>query len=403
MSFLFSLALRNLTRNVKRSLLTSVAAIAGVALMVLGFGMVDGLDENVIRTGIDTQSGHVLLRPGGFDMEAINNPIDGLEPVPAELLAQLSAGEGDYTERLLFDVKLIRGPDGLRATGLAVDPERDAKVFPRDKWTIDGALPEGRQVLIGSRLGRILGVAVGDEVILQARTSKGAQNALSVIVSGLVTTRSPSIDNNTVLMTLVLAEELVRAPGPSQIALRLNHRDDAFTVAPDLNGLGGWRASTWRDESADILALNDIRRKAIQLMVFMLMAIAATGIANTLIMAAYERVREVGALMAMGMSPRQVQAMFVLEGAALGFVASLMGVLVGGGYNYYLSTVGIDFSKAANVQASGFAFDTMFYTNFTLGPLLGGLVFGSMVAIFASFIPASTASKLNPADAVRAD
>ena len=54
MSFLFSLALRNLTRNLKRSLLTSVAAIAGVALMVLGFGMVDGLDENVIRTGIDT-------------------------------------------------------------------------------------------------------------------------------------------------------------------------------------------------------------------------------------------------------------------------------------------------------------------------------------------------------------
>ena len=223
------------------------------------------------------------------------------------------------------------------------------------------------------------------------------------IRDSLVTTRSPSIDNNTVLMTLVLAEELVRAPGPSQIALRLNHRDDAFTVAPNLNGLGGWRASTWRDESADILALNDIRRKAIQLMVFMLMAIAATGIANTLIMAAYERVREVGALMAMGMSPRQVQAMFVLEGAALGFVASLLGVLLGGAVNYYYATVGIDFSKAANVEASGFAFDTMFYTNFTVGPLLGGLVFGSMVAILASFIPASTASKLNPADAVRAD
>jgi putative ABC transport system permease protein len=403
MTFLFSLALRNLTRNVKRSLLTSVAAIAGVALMVLGFGMVDGLDENVIRTGIDTQSGHVLLRPGSYDAEALNHPIDGLEPVPVGITAQLDAAGVAYTERLRFDVKLIRGADGLRATGLAVDPERDAKVFPRDKWTIDGALPEGREVLVGARLGRILGVAVGDEVILQARTSMGAQNALSVVVSGLVTTRSPAVDNNAVLMSRALANELVRPLGPSEIAVRLDHRDDAFAFAPTLHGFSGWGASTWRDESADILALNDIRRKAIQLMVFMLMAIAATGIANTLIMAAYERVREVGALMAMGMSPRQVQAMFVLEGAALGLAASLMGVLVGGGYNYYLSTVGIDFSKAANVEASGFAFDTMFYTNFTVGPLLGGLVFGSMVAILASFIPASTASKLNPADAVRAD
>ena len=86
-----------------------------------------------------------------------------------------------------------------------------------------------------------------------------------------------------------------------------------------------------------------------------------------------------------------------------GSISPIKGLLVGGGYNYYLSTVGIDFSKAANVEASGFAFDTMFYTNFTVGPLLGGLVFGSMVAILASFIPASTASKLNPADAVRAD
>jgi ABC-type lipoprotein release transport system permease subunit len=87
----------------------------------------------------------------------------------------------------------------------------------------------------------------------------------------------------------------------------------------------------------------------------------------------------------------------------MGFVASLLGVLLGGGYNYYLSTVGIDFSKTANFEAASFAFDTMFYTNFSVGPLLGGLVFGSVVAILASFIPASTASKLNPADAVRAD
>lgn len=403
MTFLFGLALRNLTRNVRRSLLTSVAAVAGVALMVLGFGMVDGLDENVIRAGIDTESGHVLLRPGGLDTEAMNNPIDGLEPVPAEISAQLDAAGVTYTERLRFDVKLIRGADGLRATGLAVDPERDALVFPREKWAIDGALPDGRQVLVGARLGRILGVSVGDEVILQARTSMGAQNALSVVVSGLVTTRSPSVDNSAVLMTRALADELVRAPGPSEIALRLDHRDEAFTWAPRLNGLSGWKATTWRDEAADILALNDIRRKAIQMIVFMLMAIAATGIANTLIMAAYERVREVGALMAMGMSPSQVKMMFVLEGAAMGLVASFVGVLIGGAANYRLSTVGIDFSKSANVEASGIAFDTMFYTNFTLGPLVGGLAFGAVVAILASFIPASSASKLNPADAVRAD
>ena len=64
---LLRLGLLNLGRNPKRSALTAVAVVAGVALMILGFGFVDGFDENILRTQINTQSGHVMLRAPGLD------------------------------------------------------------------------------------------------------------------------------------------------------------------------------------------------------------------------------------------------------------------------------------------------------------------------------------------------
>ena len=107
MSLVLLLAFRNLTRNAVRTALSSVAVVMGVALLILGFGMVDGLDENVLRTQIDSVSGHVILRAPSVDPDALSNEVSGLEPIPPALEQQLSAY--DWTPRLLFDAWLGGG------------------------------------------------------------------------------------------------------------------------------------------------------------------------------------------------------------------------------------------------------------------------------------------------------
>ena len=91
----------------------------------------------------------------------------------------------------------------------------------------------------------------------------------------------------------------------------------------------GWTAQSYTVPTEDLLEINKVREKALKLMIFVILAIAATGIANTIIMSVYERVREVGTLAAMGMPPHMIRALFVIEGAIMGFWAALLGAGLG--------------------------------------------------------------------------
>lgn len=393
--FLAQLALKNLLRNRRRNVITSVAVVWGVALMILGFGFVDGLDENVIRSQIDTQSGHVLLHPPEYPEAGFAAPVDVLEPVPEELSAALA--EYTSTERLRFDVRLVSGPESVRAIGVGVDPETDAVVFPRDDFELDGSW-DG--LVLGARLARLVGARPGTPVVLQVRTTAGAINALSFEVAGVVKTRNPAIDNYAVLLPLDTAMQLVQAPGPSDIAIRLEGREDADRVADSLDH--GWQTLTYLEGAKDLLEINTVRRKAIGFLVFMIMAIAATGIANTVIMATYERTREIGTLAALGMKPAQIRTLFLVEGGTMGLVAGCIGAAFGGAVNAWFASVGIDFSGLGET-GTALAFDTTLYTAFSWGPVLAGVAFGTLTASLASLYPANWAAQLDPATAVRAD
>ncbi|MCP4804288.1 MAG: ABC transporter permease [Proteobacteria bacterium] len=392
--FIAGLALKNLLRNRRRNAITSVAVVWGVALMILGFGFVDGLDENMVRSQIDTMSGHVIVRPPAYPEVGLSAPVDVLEAVPDELSSAL--GGHTHTERLRFDVRLVAGADAVRAIGIGL-AETDEDVFPRDGFHIDG---DWSGVVLGARLARLLDVQVGTPVALQVRTTGGALNALRFPVSGVLSSGNPAIDNYAVLLPMDTAIDLVQAPGPSEIALRLPLRSQSDAVAASLPG--GWQVQTYLQEAEGLLEINEVRRKALAFMVLMIMAIAATGIANTVIMATYERTREIGTLAAMGMTPAQIRVLFLVEGASMGLVAGIVGAVFGGAVNGWFATHGIDLTSIAE-SGTAVAFDTTLYTAFSWGPLVGGVAFGTGVAALASLYPANWAARLDPAAAVRAD
>jgi putative ABC transport system permease protein len=151
-----------------------------------------------------------------------------------------------------------------------------------------------------------------------------------------------------------------------------------------------------------LLQINKLREKALRLMIFVILAIAATGIANTVIMSVYERIREVGTLAAMGMQPAKIRRLFLIEGAIMGFVASLVGAGIGAKLNHHLSTVGFDVGNLPE-SSSQVPFSTTIYTSFSWTMVLLAIVFGVSVALLASLWPARVAAGLEPATAVRED
>jgi putative ABC transport system permease protein len=398
--FLAQLALLNLLRNLSRTLITSVTVVFGVALPILGWGLVDGLDENMLRSARTTTTADVLLRPPDYPVDGIEFPLNKAAAVPADLAAALD-GAGVWTTRTVFPARLVRGAESVRASGQSYEAARDGAVFPRESWRIEGAWPAAGapELVLGAGLARLIGGGVGDDVVVEARTFAGAINALTFRVSGVVHTDNAMIDNLGFWVESGVAESLLQLEGRrTHIALKTGDPEGA---AATLRG-GAWSARTLLEECADLIAANMIRRYALLFLVGIILLIAGVGIANTVIMAAYERVREVGTLMALGMKKRDVAGLFLLEGAAMGAVAGSLGAALGLAGVFYFQSHGIDLGKAVE-NAGAVAMASTLYTEPRAEPVLLSWSIGFGVALLASLWPARYASNLNPADAVKAD
>ena len=410
--FYLKLAARNVFRQWGRTGLSMVSIVAGVAVIILGRGFVGGSKENIVRAQIDSVSGHVLARPADYPTVGVQHPVDTLLSLPADTDAWLAETAEAFTRRTLFTARVVRGRESLRVRVYGFDPDTDEGVFPRGQWKVKGTLPgaAGEGVAVSTGLARIFEVAPGGALVFQARTADGAINALELPVSAVVSTGNPGMDRLGVLMPMPLVQRLILSGERfSHLAVRLKQRDETDTVASALQARLGEAAevTTWHAEAASMLELQEIRQAMLDLIAFVLMAIAAAGIANTVLMAAYERVREIGTLRAMGLTRRGVVGLFVAEGALTGVVGATVGGVLGALVVHKYAVDGIDLSPMIESAGSTGAYENvpmsaMLYLQDSPTSVAVAVVFGVVVAVLASVYPAFVATKLTPAEAVRA-
>ncbi len=407
MSLYLPLAFKNLSRSKRRTALTSISIVAGVAVLVLGQGFVSGIEENIVVAAESGWVGDVLARPAGYPKVGAYYPLDHLLTVTPEAKQLLDRDAVAWTERTLFSPSAVAGAESLRVRAIGYDPKTDPLVFRRDRWRWDGQAPapEGDEIAISASVARLLELKKGDPLVLQVRTHKGAINALPVKVSGVVTTGNTALDTMAILVPASLTARLVGTTQPTQVSVKLSHRDDAKNFAPRLQAALGPQAAvtTLFDETRELLESQQVRRKSLGLIVFILLALAGFGMANTILMAAYERVHEVGTLRAMGMTERGVVGLFLAEGGLMGLLGSVLGAALGGAGVAWWAAHPIDLSRLVNQETNGnMAIEGLIYTHFSLTVMLGALVYGLAVSLLASWYPARVASKMAPADAVRA-
>ena len=402
---LLRLAVLNLTRSLRRSLLSMSSVILGVAVIILGQGVIGGFEENAIRAAVDGMVGHVMLRPAHYPTEGLAHPIDSLRPVDPSVAAWLDSHTRSWTPRTLFVAEAVNQGDAMPVRAIAIDPARDASVFPRSTWTIDGSepisAPDG--VLLSTGVAHLLELEAGGSMVLQATTVSGSKNAIEVPVSGVFSAGTPMLDRFGLLLTHDLARQLLQtdAGAVSHVASRLEDRDQTESFAAQLRERVGAdrEVVTWIEECAPVLAFQAVRQAALNLVVLALMGMSATGIANTVLMAAYERVREIGTLRAMGMTRVGVMQLFVLEGALLGVVGGLIGAALGSVVVLWYAEHGIELPLA--LATGHLPVSNMLYLVFDPMVAAYSAVFGLVVAVAASFYPAVIASRPTPAEAVR--
>jgi ABC-type lipoprotein release transport system permease subunit len=416
MDALWKIAVRNVFRHRRRTIITGIVMMVGIGIFILYDSILAGLDRLSIDTMVSYSSSFMKLRTPEYVANEAGTPLDyGIadpEAAMATLAKAVPALEA-LAPRTLFIAQASNYEDAEPALSAAVDPEADAKVFglassiAEGAWLRNGA---GREAVVAAGLAKELGLKLGDGLLLSARTVYDNENAdeyriVGIADDSLSLNGAPSVYLSYADARALLGEALpiteidASAPRASSLETALAASAKAASLAGA--ALPSLRADPLGEFAKEYLAIKDSKQKASYMIVFMILLIAAVGIVNTILMSVYSRVREIGVLRAYGMTPRDIRSLFSREGLVIGAIGSLAGLVLGGALVLW-SRQGIRLSAFfGGIDLGAFPMNGLLYGEVRPATYAVGLAFGLLASWFAARIPARRAGRLDPAEALK--
>ncbi len=406
---IIKLAYRNLFRNFRRTALTLSAIAFGIMMLIIFDSLLSGVDTDSYKKIIDLETGHVRIFARGYRDDMDEYPLDRSIKEPQAVIAVLAKDpdiEG-VAPRVSFRIMLSDGMGELPAVGYGVDPAKDPSVFTL-KNSIDGSFLAGSEeaMLLGDGLMDDFGLKEGDYLTLLTRTKYDTYQALDLKIKGVIRTENPKFDWSSAVIPLGLAQRaLDMGAEVTEIDIRLRDPGKLEEVRARLEKqFPHLEISTWLDYIEDVKAIGAAKRQGRLFLFSSLFLIALIGIANTILLSAFERIKEIGMMAALGMKRRQIMALFVTEGAMIGFLGSFIGaMLASAAILLYLAPVGVDFSGLNFKELGDFGYRM---TNKMYGewdPPMVALTFfmGIIISAVTSIYPAWVASRMQPTEALR--
>lgn len=399
------LAFRNVFRNRRRTLMTLAVAAGGVtALMVAGgffASMFRGLRESTIRNGL----GHLqIYHPQAFTRDEKQVLDNGLEEA-AELARALEAMPNVHgvAPRIEFYGMVSNGKKSSTFMATAVDPAAEDHMGFKLRITTGRTLVPGEtreaEALIGAGLAKSLNVKPGDELTLLAVTSTGALNGLDVAVVGVAETGVREMDERLLRITLKAAQRLLQSERVTKLVVGLDRTENtegtAAAISQQFSGSRQVTIKTWRELAT---FYNQVRLLFGGMFVFVgviVFFMVVMSSANTLMMAMFERTREIGAMLAMGTPRSWVMSLFLAEGLITGIAGAVLGVLSGNLVAVALNHADLNMPPPPG-NTTGFPFEVL-----QVPTLMVGSAFLVIVTLaVASLIPAWRASRLKPIESL---
>ena len=397
----YKLAYRNVGRNKTRSLLSALAVGVGMALLLLMASVLEGEMQGALQNTIRLQSGHLQVRPASYEENKISLKWEDLIENPDQVAAQVKSlpQVTVATPRLVASSILTVGDESKGVQILGIDPESAAnQPFREGMLSGEFIKADDREgILIGNVLADKLGLKVNDKVNLLVTTSNGDVNEQLFTVRGIFTTRTPGYDENTIFMPLAKAQAITATENhASTIFVTLQDLNQADAVAQALKG-SNYKILTWRDQNVFITQFEDYANAFFIILYLIVLGITATVVTNTLVMAVFERTREIGILSAIGMKGRSIMAQFLAEAALLATGGVIGGLIIGGAAVAYFTIYGI---YIGDYGLTGVLFEDHIYAHLTLQNTVTLAVLTYIITLIASLYPARLAARLEPVEAL---
>ena len=401
---LFRMALRDLGRNRRRSFFSSLALAIGLALLLLMASFINGEMSGAMDATIRLQSGHLQVRAASYDVNKTSLKWEDLVADPDQVAAQVAtlAPVKAATPRLFASGIISVGDESAGVRVFGIDPASEANA-PYREGLISGdyLTPFDREgVLIGEPLAKKLDLKAGDQINLSVNTSNGDVDEQLFTVRGIYTTETSGFDKGTIFMPLAKAQAITQTE---------NHASTIFVLLKDTSQTGAvvtalqsssYKVLTWMQMNEVIVQFESLANSSMVIFYLIVLGITATVIVNTLIMAVFERTREIGILSAIGMKSRRIMAMFLAESTLLAVGGIIMGLILGLLVTAFFERYGFhigDYGTTADLLIGN-----TIYGKLAIGDTINLSLLALIVTLLAGLYPAVLASRMEPVEALRA-
>lgn len=396
------IALLNLTRHRRRTLLAMAIICGGVVAFLLAGGFINWILWGMREAAIQSQLGHVqITRPGYLD-EGLSDPYRFLL---GEDLGVVRAGQGyeirTIAPRLAFTGLISKDEATISFVGEGLDPTAEIPISKAinvvEGGDLVGAGPNA--VVLGEGLAANIEARPGDQVVLLVTTADGGINAVELTVAGTFTTPVKAYDDTALRIPIETARSLMRIQGATSWVVLIDDTDRTDLAVASLRALlpaAEYEIIPWHQLADFYNKTVELFGTQVNVVRLLIGLIVVLSISNTLSMAVMERTMEIGTAMALGVRRRGILTLFIWEGAALGVIAGVVGVSIALLLGALISTVGIPMPPPPGM-ARGYIAEI----DISSALAVDGFLLAFVTTLLASILPAWKASRMNIVDALR--
>ena len=401
--FELRVALRFLREGRMQTVLIVVGVAAGVAVIAYISALISGLQNSTLTKTLGAQA-HISVRAP----DDVVTPAAALQPgahvlTETQPRAQRPRSVANWQALLPLLEKLpnvagvspmvsgaglaLRGEAVLSIALMGVQLERyDRMVGLRSKVVAGTARLEPGEAIVGRELAQDLGVRVGDRLTVQTTTSSE-----SLRVTALVDLGVRDLNRRTVIVPLRAAQNLLALPGGATgLELTLHDVWAAQSLAEALRAQFPYKIESWQESNAQLVSALNAQSISTSIIRAVVLAVVVLGIASVLVVSVVQKQREIGILRAMGATRGQVLRLFLVQGAVVGAVGSVLGLLL---------AVALIWAFTSFVRGSDGL--PLFSITLPLATAVRVALVATVCGVVAAIAPARRAAQLDPAQAIR--
>ncbi len=414
MKYFLRLAYKNLARHRLRTLVSIIAIAFAVMVVIFARGFILGMVNETYSDTIQYDTGHVKIIDQDYQLEgrvfSLTETVDGYNNTNLNgMIENLSEIEHVKTvmPRIKFGAITTTEDELINMIGWGVDPQKELQETDIGRQIDNGRMiePGQMEVVMGSELLNKLNKEVGEKVTLVFNNSFNSFNGATFRIVGEINSQLQKLNEILFYLPIDQAQRLLLMENQAtEVLLFADDRTNTNQIMAEVNNIlpadNKYIVRPY-DATGGIIGWLEFAKNIYNFIYIFLVILASFVIINTMIMIVNERTREIGMMSALGLEKREILYLFLIEGAIMGGIGSLIGSVFGGVLTNIMSQVGIDFGSTLEGFSSDIFISSTMYPVFSYQNIVFGFILGLIVVTIACVIPARRAAKLEPTDALR--